>query len=183
MKFSAALCISARLRSAWLLCLLSSFPAVAMGHETSQKVADPGFRPDSENAQTFIEALATSRIAIYPTLVRRATRTAVSFGSQDLIVKMLGNKAFGSVVAKGDRLDLGRLQGSSQWDIFNDDMKRIADELTRRPPAEDFLFIMEILLPVSDQHIFGVHVYVLDQKGQNVFSFLLNSHHQSFIEA
>ena len=42
---------------------------------------------------------------------------------------------------------------------------------------------MEILFPPGNQYVFGVHVFILDRNGENAFSFLLNSHHRSFVDA
>jgi hypothetical protein len=41
---------------------------------------------------------------------------------------------------------------------------------------------MEILVP-GDNEVFGIEVYVLDRQGRSAFSFLLNSHHQLFVDA
>ena len=42
--------------------------------------------------------------------------------------------------------------------------------------------VMEILVP-GDSAVFGIEVYIVDEAGQHVFSFLLNEHHQMFAEA
>jgi hypothetical protein len=155
----------------------------ALAHEHDIKTPDPGFRPESEHTAAFLEALDTAAIAVYPTLLRRESRTASSFASQNQIVALLNKSGVLTVRAAPNRVDLGALRGSSQWEIFESDMQRIGESLQKwRSDARYHLF-MEFLLPVSDQNIFGVHVYVLDAEGRNAFSFLLNSHHQPFVDA
>lgn len=171
-RFQAALAVS----------MLVLIP-VALAHEHDIKTPDPGFRPESQHTATFLESLDTATIAVYPTLIRRESRTAASFASQHQIVASLNEGGLLTVRAAPNRVDLGALRGASQWDIFERDMQRIGESLKKwRSDAQYHLF-MAFLLPVSDQNIFGVHVFVLDAEGRNAFSFLLNSHHQSFVEA
>jgi len=42
---------------------------------------------------------------------------------------------------------------------------------------------MEVVLPPGDQAVFGIETYIVDRKGRNVFSFLLNAHHEMFTAA
>lgn len=157
----------------------------ALAHETEIKTADPGFRPPSQYAAAFLESLDSATIAVYPTIVRRANRTAHSFASQAQIIESLNTENILTAVAGRRRIDLGRLlgTGSSQWEVFENDMQRIAEALQKKGSDAQYHLVMEFLLPVSDQQIFGVHCYVLDQEGQSAFSFLLNSHHQLFVDA
>lgn len=155
----------------------------ASAHEAKQTIPDPGFRPQSAYTPAFLEAVDTATIAVYPTIVRRADRTAHSFASQDQIISLMGQESITVAVRGNRRIDLGRLQGSSQWEVFESDMQRIAEGLQNLGPDSKYRLVMEFLLPVSNQQIFGVHCYVLDQQGHNAFSFLLNSHHQLFVDA
>ena len=166
------------------ICLVA-FSLAALAHETEIRTSDPGFRPPSEYAPAFLESLDTTTIAVYPTIVRRADRTAHSFASQAQIIDLLNTENIVTAVAGRRRVDLGQLlgSGSSQWEVFENDMQRIAEALQDQGPDAQYQLVMEFLLPVSDQQIFGVHCYVLDQQGQSAFSFLLNSHHQLFVDA
>lgn len=171
-----------RFQTALAVLMLVLIP-VALAHEHDVKTPDPGFRPESEHAATFLESLDTATIAVYPALIRRENRTACSFASRDQIVASLSEDGMLTVRAAPNRVDLGALRGSSQWEIFERDMHRIGESVQKwRSDAKYHLF-MEFLLPVSDGKIFGVHVYILDTDGRNAFSFLLNSHHQSFVDA
>ncbi|MBT8091181.1 MAG: tetratricopeptide repeat protein [Gammaproteobacteria bacterium] len=62
-------------------------------------------------------------------------------------------------------------------------MQRIAEVQRSHAFEAEYLLVMEFLFPVNDQTIFGIQCYVLDKAGENAFSFLLNSHHQLFVDA
>ncbi|WP_405232542.1 carbohydrate binding domain-containing protein [Lentisalinibacter salinarum] len=151
-------------------------------HEPEQLLDVPGFRPDSPQAAAFVEALDTATIAVYPTLVRRADRTAVSYRSQAEAIEQLEAAGI-SAIRRNKRIDLGRILHASQWEIFQADMPRIADVVRRGQTEARYHLVLEFLLPVSDDWIFGIECYVLDAAGNNAMSFLLNSHHRAFAEA
>lgn len=155
----------------------------ALAHEMEETIADPGFRPHSDNAAVFIDTLGDVSIAVYPTIIRRAGRTAHSFASQEQIVAFINRTGVAEAVARPLRIDLGRLAGRSQWDLFQNDMEQIAEKLTGRRDDAAYHVFLSFILPVDEQTIFGIHCYVLDKQGQNAFSFLLNSHHRLFIDA
>ena len=171
-------------RTTAAICLIA-FSLAVLAHEAEITTADPGFRPPSEYAPAFLESLDTATIVVYPSIVRRANRTAHSFASQAQIIDSLNTENIVTAVAGRRRIDLGRLlgTGSSQWEVFENDMQRVAEALQKQGSDAQYHLVMEFLLPVSDQQIFGVHCYVLDQQGQSAFSFLLNSHHQLFVDA
>ena len=171
------------LMQAVLASLLTILAQSATSHETEQTTSDPGFRPDSEHTVAFLDALDTATIAVYPTIIRRSTRTAHSFESRDQIVTFLNEHDVVAAVAASNRIDLGKLWAMSQWDLFQSDMERIANAVKGwRSDAQYHLFL-EVLFPVDDQNIFGIQCYVLGKNGENAFSFLLNSHHRSFAKA
>jgi hypothetical protein len=155
----------------------------ALAHEHDIKTPEPGFRPESQHAAAFLEALDTATIAVYPTIIRRESRTAASFASQKQILSLLNEGGLLTVRSARNRVDLGALRGSSQWEIFESDMQRIGERLKNWRSNAPYHLFMEFLLPVNDQSIFGVHLFILDADGRNAFSFLLNSHHQSFVDA
>ena len=64
-----------------------------LADEPDQTVPDPGFRPESEYAEIFLDSVGTTTIAVLPTLVRRSERTAHSFASQQQIVAFLNEYA------------------------------------------------------------------------------------------
>ena len=158
-----------------------SLPALAHGND--DKVIDPGFRPHSRYASTFLNTLDTATIAVHPTVVRKADRTSHSSASQKQIIALIRKHEMAAAAAGSGRVDLGRLEATSQWDLFLNDMQRIAETLKGQVSAADYHLFMELVWPVNGQPIFGIHCYVFDRQGQNAFSFLLNSHHQLFADA
>ncbi len=165
-----------------VLCLaFLSLPVLA--DEAGSTTSDPGFRPHSEYAPAFVKALPTATVEVYPTIVRRLERTAVSFASQDRIVALLKDEIMVMAVAKDTRFDLGKLERAAQWDTFQNDLKAVAETLRNRHSDADYSLVLEIVMQPGNQVVFGIHCYVLDQQGRNAFSFLLNSHHQIFVDA
>ncbi|MBT8083466.1 MAG: hypothetical protein KJO56_13660 [Gammaproteobacteria bacterium] len=161
---------------------LALLVSLAAAHEPRELLDDPGFRPDSPHAAAFVESLETATIAVHPTLIRRAGRTAHSFESQAQIIDRLN--ADGITAVRGTRrIDLGPLYGMPQWDVFQADMQAVAEAVMGLQPAAQYHLVLEFLFPVSDQEIFGIECYVLDQQGNNVMSFLLNAHHRAFVAA
>ena len=43
--------------------------------------------------------------------------------------------------------------------------------------------VIVIQQPNNHLGVWGIHMYILDQAGNNAFSFLLNSHHQLLVDA
>lgn len=158
-----------------------SLPVLA--DKGSRVTTDPGFRPNSEYAPAFIKALPTATVDVYPTIVRRLERTALSFASQDRMVTLLKDELMVMAVAKSTRFDLGKMERMTQWDLFQNDMKAIAGKLESIRSDADYSLVLEIVMGPGNQRVFRIHYYVLDQQGQNAFSFLLNSHHQIFVDA
>lgn len=163
------------------LCLIFlSLPAIA--HEPERTIPDPGYRPECEHAQMFLEMLDTATVAVLPSLIRRAERTAHSFDSQQLIVTLLNDAAIVSAVPKPKRIKLAPLRRPSQWEMFEYGMETVSHALQRYDTETDFTVVMEFIIP-DGQEIFGIEIYILNKQGENAFSFLLNAHHEIFAEA
>jgi hypothetical protein len=166
-----------------LTLLAVAFAAPALPHETEEKVEDPGFRPESTQASAFVASFDSATIAVYPSIVRKVERTAYSYGSRELIVAALRSRTTGTTVVSNRRIDMGVLRGRSQWEWFQGGIEAVSREIDKKTPDADYSMVMEILFPPGNEYVFGVHLYVLDRHGENAFSFLLNSHHRSFVEA
>ena len=160
-----------------LLCPLSG-----LADEPEHTISIPGFRPESNHASAFLDTVGTAKIAVLPTLVRRVDRTAHSFSSQQQIVEFLTESGIANAGSQSQRIDLGPLRRPSQWEIFEYGTQSIKEKLEDFGTDADYVFVMELLVP-NDQAVFGIEVYILDQQGRSSFSFLLNSHHQLFIDA
>ena len=154
----------------------------ATAHQPETTIPDPGFRPQSEYAQVFLDSLDTATVAVLPTIVRRADRSALSFASQRQIVDFLNDARITNAVAKPKRIDLGPLPRSSQWPIFENALRVTAQSIEGYQSDADFTLVMEFLVP-GNQSVFGIECYILDNQGRNAFSFLVNSHHQIFADA
>jgi hypothetical protein len=154
-----------------------------LAHETQVKVEEPGFRPDSPRATAFIESFDTATIAVYPSIIRRTERTAYSYESRGQIIASLNGNGTISTIVANSRIDMGRIVGRSQWGWFQDGIQAVAREVRRKARDVDYSLVMEFVFPPDNRYVFGVHVFILDRAGENAFSFLLNSHHGSFVDA
>jgi len=157
-------------------------PLQALAHEADKTLLDPGFRPYSEYASAFVNRLDEATIAVHPTLIRGPVGTSHSVASQKKIIASIGDKNLWTAIEGSIRVDLGRLEARSQWELFLDDIERISETLQSQPADADYHLFLELMAPVSNR-IFGIHCYVFDRRGRNAFSFLLNSHHRLFADA
>ena len=163
------------------LAFVMAVPAHA--HETQEKVDDPGFRPESENSSAFIEAFDTATIAVYPSIIRKVDRIAYSYTSRERIITSLNERGKTSAIIANSRIDVGALQGRAQWEWFQSGIEAVSREVQKKARNVDYSLVMEILFPPGNKYVFGVHLYILDRSGENAFSFLMNSHHRSFVDA
>lgn len=166
-----------------LVVLVGVLALPAFAHETQEKVEDPGFRPESEQASAFIASFENATIAVYPSIIRKAERTAYSYTSREQIVASLKQEGSITAVVANSRINMGVLQGRSQWIWFQNGIEAVSREVQKKARDVDYSVAMEFIFPPGNQYVFGVHVYILDRNGENAFSFLLNSHHRSFVDA
>lgn len=170
-------------RISWLTAFcFALLAATAAAHETGQTIPDPGFRPESEHAQAFVAQLGAARIAVLPSIIRRADRTAHSFASQQQVVALLNDAGIIAAVAKPKRIDRGPLRRTSQWEVFEYGLLDISEALDRYDTGTEFILVVEFLIP-EGQEVYAIETYILDKDGNNAFSFLLNSHHEIFASA
>jgi len=156
------------------------------GHETEEKMPDPGFRPESEHADAFLAAVTTATIRVYPTIVRTRKGTTFSAASQRQIVTFITSQNVARVSTAPKPIDPGKLEGTFQWEIFQNDMKTIEKAVKTSKSGSDYTLVMVFLvtpIPSGGIAVGGIHCYILDAQGENAFSFLLNSHHEQFVEA
>lgn len=161
---------------------LTIFGLLAFADEPEHTTPFPGYRPPSEYAQSFLDTVDTATIAVLPTIVRRDDRTAHSFASQGRVVTYLNETGLATATSKSRRVKMPQMQRVSQWELFEYGMRTVADAIEGYRTDADYTLVMEILLPV-DHAVFGIEVYILDQQGENAFSFLLNEHHEMFVDA
>lgn len=145
----------------------------------------PGFRPESHLSQKFVERVDSSRIAVLPTLIRTRDGAAHSDLSRDRIVAFLKENRLGVSEARLTRVDVGKLKGKFQYDVFKNDLKAIGKAVKKLDGADYFVVLEHLVTPTpsGDIAIGGIHLFLMDAKGKNAFSFLLNSHHKLFVDA
>ena len=151
----------------------------------SSAMAD-GFRPDSDLAVSFVSEIAVAEIAVFPTIIRTPYISRYSTASQKLAVESLQKYGLAAVRPEDLHFYLGDPIGQSQFVFFQNAMQTIGEQLEEYDGHVDYILVIEVLFPPSrggGADVFGIHVYVLDSGGRNVFSFLLNSHHKSFSDA
>ena len=156
--------------------------SAVQAHEAETTIPVPGFRPESVAESEFLADVGSATIAVYPTLVRRIDRTAHSFSSREQVIAFLDSEAVGHAIRLHRRIDRGRMQPDSQWNIFQGGLAAVAETGAGRDVQADYFLALEILVP-GDRSVFGIECYILDRAGRNAFSFLLNAHHRLFAEA
>jgi hypothetical protein len=166
--------------------LLLALAPIAQAHETAEKSPHPGFRPECESDAAFVAEIKTADMRVYPTIIRTPTNTYFSSESQQQIVVFLNDNKVTTATSDSSKIDPGKLKGAAQFDWFMNDMAVIGKAIKSRAVDEDYILVMEVLFPPmhgNRQAVFGIHCIILDAEGENAFSFLLNSHHQMFVDA
>ncbi len=154
--------------------------------ETEEKTPSPGFRMQSELVQSFVSDIKTATIRVYPSIIRTPTNTTFSTASQEQVVAFLNAQNMAAAVMDDQAIDPGQINGNSQFEFCQNDMKVIGSEIRKRKISEEYILVMEVLFPPTRDNkmaVFGIHCIILNNEGQNVFTFLLNSHHRLFVDA
>lgn len=161
----------------FLVLVVLFVPAVAL--------AD-GFRPETELASTFADDVKTAKIAVFPTIVRDPYISRYSTDSCQLIVEFLEKRGLGTPEMADTQFYLGEPQGRSQFEFFEKGLRAVGEQVASSQVTADYIVVVEVLFPPRRPgitEVFGIHVYVVTSSGENAFSFLLNSHHDSFANA
>ncbi|HSR87523.1 MAG TPA: hypothetical protein VLL07_01105, partial [Pontiella sp.] len=130
--------------------------------------------------------IKTATVQVHPSIVRTPTNTSFSAESQQQVVAFLNAEKIVKAVPDKMEFEVGEIKGRGQFDWFQNDMESIGQEVEALETDADYILVMEVLFPPqrgNRQSVFGIHCIVLDTEGQNVFSFLLNSHHRMFVDA
>ena len=158
---------------------------LVLGFSTGS-LADVAYRPEANGARAFVENVSSAEIAVFPTIVRTPYLSRFSTESQRQVIAFLNKNNLGSGKAGDLQFYLGGLQGRSQFEMFQNSMQEISRQLAGYEGEADYTMVIEVVFPpvVSGlTRVFGIHVYLLDAAGDNAFSFLMNSHHQAFVDA
>ena len=149
-------------------------------------IGNPGFLVESDLNQAFINSYKESKFIIYPTITRAIDTTNWSELLSETFAQKLKRDENLDISLNKDLLNPGELIGAGQFEFFKNDMKSLANEVRLKKEESDYFIIPEILFaPKSNEtlFVFGIHIFILNKDGENVFSFLLNSHHELFIDA
>lgn len=145
--------------------------------------APPGIRPPSPQANSFVEALDDAKLLVFPTIVRGSDWITHSVASQRSIVEFFDESGLVDATSSDRRIDIGVPPQQFQWELFQKALAAIGAALEDWPGDADYALVMEVLFHPGDRIVFGVHTYVLDRQGRNVFSFVLNAYHEIFAAA
>ena len=152
----------------------------------NKNIGIPGFRPESYFSQAFINSYKQSKLIIYPTITRTIdTITWSKFLSKEFAQNLKRDENLNTSLNE-NLLNPGELMGKNQFEFFTYDMVRLGNEIKRKREKIDYFIIPEILFEPERNgtlFVFGIHIFILNNQGENAFSFLLNSHHELFIEA
>jgi hypothetical protein len=149
-------------------------------------ISNPGFLYESDLNQAFKNSYKDSKFIIYPTITRAIDTTTWSELLSKTFAKKLKRDEDLNIILTEDLLNPGDLIGRAQFEFFKNDMERLGDEVRMKKEKTDYYIIPEILFAPKRNEtlfVFGIHVFILNNEGENVFSFLLNSHHELFTEA
>lgn len=152
----------------------------------NKNISNPGFRPESDLDQAFINSYKESKFIIYPTITRAIDTTTWSKLLSKEFARNLKRDENLNIRLNENLLNPGELMGKSQFEFFKNDMVRLGNEIKMKKEKIDYCIIPEILFEPKREgtlFVFGIHIFILNNEGENVFSFLLNSHHELFVEA
>ncbi len=158
----------------------------ATNSELDKYISMPGFRLESGLNQVFVNSYKESKFIIYPTITREIDTITWSAALSKEFAQNLKREDNLTIQLSENALDPGELMGKNQYQFFMYDMVRLGNEIKIKKKTTDYNIIPEILFEPERQgtlFVFGIHVFILDKEGENAFSFLLNSHHELFVEA
>lgn len=167
----------------WIIFLLVGS---VCANDVEQKIPVPGYQPECDRIQEFIRAAPIAAIEVFPTIVRTPNGTDYFVEPRRQVVEFINENGLGCAVENAAVIDPGELKGRAQFGMFQNDLAVLGGQIKALALNTDYCLVMEILIPPSRQNqmsVFGIHCFVMDSQGQNVFSFLLNSHHQLFVDA
>jgi len=154
--------------------------------ELNKNIGMPGFRPESALDEVFLNSYKESTFIIYPTISRITDTTTWSGLLSEGFAQILKRDENLNIRLDENLLHPGELKGKSQFEFFTNDMAQLGKEIKKKKEQIAYCIIPEIVFEPRRQgtlFVFGIHIFILNNKGENVFSFLLNSHHELFVKA
>lgn len=166
-----------------------------MTHGTTHAVKNtpaPGYRPcpgQSGLDQAFVDALKESSITVYPSVFRSNLFPSSSEQvPQKALADCFTNIPTKRVEVSDTSINLmdANSNGPGQKGVFDTGLTQLAEQIKAIQPTTDYICVAEYLHTATrsgGQAIGGIQCYILNAQGENVFSFLLNSHHDLFNQA
>jgi len=148
-----------------------------------------GFRPgdDEEKIDQFISGFESHVILCFPVIYRsREFYCSLNESEEHLIEYFSGWDLYPNFEFNPDGPDFSETMSNIQWAVFETNMSKFAEFLSNIENSWDYAIAFEILMtntPSGGQATGGIQCYILNNKGEDVFSFLLNSHHDLFNDA
>ena len=146
------------------------------------------YRPKvaSGSDKLFQNNLGKIKITVFPTIVRSFNWTIYDKSSSKRIGTFFETNNLAKVHYSDKKIDMNKSTARGQWNLFQTSMSLFSDYLKAHPVNTKYALVVECLVTPrksGGEAVGGIQCYVLDSSGSNAFSFLLNSHHELFIDA
>lgn len=148
-----------------------------------------GYRPgeDQEKINQFVNEFESHKILCFPVIYRSSEFYRTVENSDEHIAEFFsGWDLYPELQYCPDAPDFSETMFPTQWAVFEANRSIFSEFLQDLDDSWDYGMILEILMtntPSGGQAVGGIQCYILDDQGEDVFSFLLNSHHDLFNEA
>ncbi|MGC9366114.1 MAG: hypothetical protein ACP5FK_03615 [bacterium] len=165
----------------WLIFGLT-FTSVLCGEEACYR---PG--EDQVKINQFVDEFQSHKILCFPVIYRSSEFYRMIENSDELIAEYFsGWDLYPELEYYPDAPDFSETMFPTQWAVFEANMSIFSDYLESLDNSWDYAMTVEILMtntPSGGQAVGGIQCYILDDQGEDVFSFLMNSHHDMFNDA
>jgi len=163
---------------------LSTFIALIASASVTFGVYRPKVASGSD--KLFQNDLGKIKITVFPTIVRSFNWTIYDHSSSKRIGTFFETNNLAKVHYSDKKIEMNKSTAKIQWQLFKKSMSLFADYLKVHPVNTEYALVVECLVSPrrsGGKAVGGIQCYLLDSKGNNAFSFLLNSHHKLFIDA
>lgn len=150
---------------------------------------EAGFRPgaDQENIDQFVNDFGSHTILCFPVIYRSSDYYRTIENSNEYLAEFFsGWDLYPAFIYNPEAPDFSETMSPTQWAVFETNLDIFSEYLNSLENNWDYAIAVEILMtntPSGGQAVGGIQCYILDDQGEDVFSFLLNSHHDMFNDA
>jgi hypothetical protein len=142
--------------------------------------------PDAQAEKLLLSRLGKATVTVFPAVVRRPDGTSHDAAARDALRESFGTEGVGKATASQTKVDLGKLEGESQWEVFQGSLARFVEHLRTHPVDTEFAVLVEFLVTrggPGGEAVRGIHCFILDGQGRSAAAFLMNSDHAPFQDA